>query len=414
MDDARKPGAEPVREIPVKEIDVFTDTRDILAHGRRGIEKKKHNDYFIVDVDAHHMETDFWLEVLEFIEDPVIRDQALTMQRDQGGAAYLYGGGVSQQAVGGRIPHQSARRETTDEKGVHRDIVLTRRAMQAIGSDVMVCFPTPLLGLAEHPQVEMQILLGRAYTRWLTEVIMPQEPSLVTLVLLPITDPKAALQVVKDFGDRKGVVGFMVTGHNNKPVQHNDLMAVWAEIEARGKTVCFHAGISWNPDNMKLINRFIGMHALSFVMCNMVHMTNWVLNGIPERFPKLKVFWVESGLAWLPFMMQRLDNEYLMRSSECPLLKRLPSEYITEMYFTTQPMEAHNTELLQSTMKAIKAETQLLYASDWPHWDFDMPSTIIDLPFLSEQAKRNILGLTAARLFNLKVPVAKTRSQAAE
>ena len=52
----------------------------------------------------------------------------------------------------------------------------------------------------------------------------------------------------------------------------------------------------------------------------------------------------------------------------------------------------------------INAETQLLYASDYPHWDFDLPSTIWDLPFLSEQAKRNILGLNAARAFGFEVP----------
>ena len=66
------------------------------------------------------------------------------------------------------------------------------------------------------------------------------------------------------------------------------------------------------------------MHALSFAHFNMVHMTNWVLNGLPERFPKLKVIWIESGLAWVPFVMQRLDSEYMMRTSECPLLKRKP------------------------------------------------------------------------------------------
>ena len=54
-------------------------------------------------------------------------------------------------------------------------------------------------------------------------------------------------------------------------------------------------------------------------------------------------------------------------------------------------------------MEAFNAETQLLYASDWPHWDFDAPSSITTLPFLSEQAKRNILGLNAARIFNLEV-----------
>jgi predicted TIM-barrel fold metal-dependent hydrolase len=49
----------------------------------------------------------------------------------------------------------------------------------------------------------------------------------------------------------------------------------------------------------------------------------------------------------------------------------------------------------------INAETQLLFSSDWPHYDFDLPATIYDLPFLSEQAKRNILGLNAARIFHL-------------
>jgi predicted TIM-barrel fold metal-dependent hydrolase len=69
------------------------------------------------------------------------------------------------------------------------------------------------------------------------------------------------------------------------------------------------------------MNRFISVHVLGFTWFNIVHMTNMVINGIPERFPKLKVIWIESGLAWIPFLMQRLDNEYMMRTSEAPLLK---------------------------------------------------------------------------------------------
>jgi uncharacterized protein len=106
----------------------------------------------------------------------------------------------------------------------------------------------------------------------------------------------------------------------------------------------------------------------------------------------------------VPFIMQRLDSEYMMRSSEAPLLKRRPSEYIADMYFTSQPLERSNLKLTEATFDAIKADTQLLFASDWPHWDFDLPSSITTLPFLSEQAKRNILGFNAARLFNLEVP----------
>jgi predicted TIM-barrel fold metal-dependent hydrolase len=100
-------------------------------------------------------------------------------------------------------------------------------------------------------------------------------------------------------------------------------------------------------------------------------------------------------------MMQRLDHEYLMRQSDAPLLKRLPSEYMQEMYYTTQPLEVTMPEMLEATFKAVHAETQLLYASDWPHWDFDAPGRIAALPFLTEQAKRNILGETARKIFRL-------------
>jgi uncharacterized protein len=49
-------------------------------------------------------------------------------------------------------------------------------------------------------------------------------------------------------------------------------------------------------------------------------------------------------------------------------------------------------------------ERRDVYASDWPRWDFDLPSGFLQIPFLGEQAKRSILGLTAACLFNLDVP----------
>jgi predicted TIM-barrel fold metal-dependent hydrolase len=151
------------------------------------------------------------------------------------------------------------------------------------------------------------------------------------------------------------------------------------------------------------------MHALGFVWSNMIHATNWILNGIPERFPKLKPIWVESGPAWVPFLMQRLDDGYMMRPSEAPQLRRLPSEYMREhCWYTTQPMETTNRKALEVTLDMINAQSQLLFASDWPHFDFDLPGEIIDLPFLSEQTKRNILGLNAARIFNLEPKIRKT------
>ena len=110
----------------------------------------------------------------------------------------------------------------------------------------------------------------------------------------------------------------------------------------------------------------------------------------------------EGGSA---FTLERLDTEYRMRSSECPSLKRLPSEYMRQMYYTSQPMERPDQSgeqyLLEATFKAINAETQLLFASDFPHWDFNLPSSVYDLPFLTDMAKRRILGENARDFFKL-------------
>jgi len=211
------------------------------------------------------------------------------------------------------------------------------------------------------------------------------------------------LRQVEEFGDRPGVKGFMVTSVRPKlPVHDNSFMKVYRAIEERGLSLAFHSGFSWDDAQFHSCNRFIAAHALGFSWYNILHCTNWVVNGMGERFPNLPVIWIEAGLAWIPFVMQRLDHEYMLRPSECPLLKKKPSDYMRDMYYSTQPMELQDMDALETTFRMMNAETQLLYASDYPHWDFDLPSTIWDLPFLSEKAKHNILGGTAARILGLE------------
>ena len=225
---------------------------------------------------------------------------------------------------------------------------------------------------------------------------------MVTLVGLPFNTPVEALKMVEEFADTPGVIGYCVTSTRYKPVHANEYMNLYRAIEETGKPIAFHAGYHWQDPSLATCNTFLGMHSLGFAWCNIVHMTNWILNGIPERFPNLKSLWVESGLSWVPFLMQRLDDQYLMRQSEAPLLKRMPSEYMADnCFYTCQPMEKSNMKALECTFDMINAKSNLLYASDWPHFDFDTPSVIYDIPFLDEETKRNILGLNAANLFGL-------------
>jgi predicted TIM-barrel fold metal-dependent hydrolase len=282
--------------------------------------------------------------------------------------------------------------------------------MDAMGVDIACMFPTPMLNLAACPRVETEVGLARAYNRWLCERILGEESRFKSMLYLPFNDPEACYKTVQEFAGKKGVIGFMVTATHYRGVYDNAYAKTWAAIQEAGMPVAFHAAFNWADSGLSITNRFIAVHALGFCWHNMLHLTNWIVNGMPERFPKLKTIWIESGLAWVPFLMQRLDNEYMMRTSDCPLLKKKPSDYMRDMYFTTQPMEmVDNRKALELTFEMIKADTQLLYSSDYPHWDMDLPSTIYDLPFLSETAKRNILGGNAMRLFNLEPVLSETK-----
>jgi predicted TIM-barrel fold metal-dependent hydrolase len=398
------------------------NTSTLLKQAARQAAKRKYEDFLIVDVDAHHYETESFAEITEYIEDPVLRGIAQAKKGTGAGRPGLVGTSPGFQDVGGRIGRYNTRQnEKTPAGPPHRDVHLTKRWMDALGVDIVCLFPTPMLQLGLHPQIDVEVQLARAYNRWLCERILAGEKRFKSMLYLPFNDPDASYKMVKDFGDKPGVVGFMVTAARYKPVFDNAFMKTYALLEEMGKPLSFHAAYNWSDQSMMMTNRFISVHALGFTFFNMIHLTNWIVNGLPERFPKLKVLWIESGLAWVPFLMQRLDNEYMMRSSECPSLKKKPSDYMRDMYFSTQPMEmVENREALELTFKMMKADSQLLYSSDYPHWDMDLPSTIYDLPFLSEQSKRNILGENARKLFNLE-PVfsetklaARARRQAAE
>jgi len=385
------------RRVTVEEL----NTTKLLAHAAEQARARKYEDMLIVDCDAHHYENENFNEILPFIENDVLRQ--LTMSGRAKGRHSIVPGQVGYQDMGGRVTRYPLRMTEKTDPGKLRDVQLGERWMDAMGVDYSCLFPTGMLNVGLHPQKEMEVELCWAYNRWLTEVVLPENHGrFYTQLALPLSDPEASLRQVETFGGRKGVTGFMVTTVRTLPVHDNALMKVYRAIEERGLSLAFHSGPNWGEPVFKGLNRFISVHALGFSFYNILHCTNWVINGMGERFPKLPVIWIESGLAWIPFLMQRLDHEYMMRPSEAPLLKKKPSDYMRDMFYSTQPMEIQDMEALETTFRMMNAETQLMYASDYPHWDFDLPSTIYDLPFLSEKAKHNILGGNAARTFKLE------------
>jgi uncharacterized protein len=397
------------RDLSLAEV----DTETLLRHANEQSIQRRYEDLYICDVDGHHFEISSWKQICQYIEDPVLRDQALYQGYGAGGIASATGQGGYQNLMG-RVPRTSGGYATDKTPpSPHRDVTQTKRWMDALGIDQVCLFPTPMLTLGLTPRAEVEVALATAYNRWLVENVLAVEPRIVSTLYLPMNDPESTYKMVKEFVGKKGVSGFTIVSPRYKAVYDNSYVKTYALMEEAGLPLVFHGAYAWGGDqSFELCNRFLAVHALGFAWFNILHCTNWLCNGMPERFPKLKVAWVESGLAWVPFLMQRLDNEWMMRSSEVPLLKRKPSDYMREMFYSTQPMEmVHNREALELTFKMINADTQLLYSSDYPHWDMDLPSTIYDLPFLSEQGKRNILGLNAKRFFNLEPVMSPLKAQ---
>ena len=119
-----------------------------------------------------------------------------------------------------------------------------------MGVDMAILFPTPMLHLGLHPQVEVEVALSHAYNRWLVEHVLAEEPRIRTMLYLPFNDPAATYRVVKEFTGKPGVVGFMVTSNRYRPVHHNDYMKTYALLEESNLPLAFHGAYNWNDQSM--------------------------------------------------------------------------------------------------------------------------------------------------------------------
>ena len=191
-----------VRELP--KITTQTDTRDILAHAAKAA---RFEDYFIVDVDAHVTETAFWSEIVDRMDSDVYRQMAGAFKDRGGSPPGLLNAtpGLLYQDVFGRIPHQQRLAEAVPGGRTHAQVTLVQRAMDSMGIDYMVVFPTPMLVLGMHPQADMEVAIGNAFNRWLVEEILPQDERIKAMLYLPFNHPEACVKVVEEYADNPSV-----------------------------------------------------------------------------------------------------------------------------------------------------------------------------------------------------------------
>ena len=127
--------------------------------------------------------------------------------------------------------------------------------------------------------------------------------------------------------------------------------------------------------------------------------------AVPVRFPDLRIVFPEGGISWVPFTMWRLDKEFHEYRLQAPLLEHPPSHYIRQFYFATQPIEEpERPQDLVTMLDLFDGADRVLFASDWPHHDFDHPRQVLNMPFPAD-VKRKIMGANALALFGIEAPV---------
>jgi len=130
--------------------------------------------------------------------------------------------------------------------------------------------------------------------------------------------------------------------------------------------------------------------------------------GMPQAFQAqlirtLKLVLIEGGFGWLPSLMWRMDRAWEKLGSEVPEVKQPPSEYIRQhCWFTTQPMEEPpQNRFFHQMLEAINMNDRIMFATDYPHWDFDAPDQAFPVQ-LDKVLHRKIMVENAQRLYHLE------------
>jgi predicted TIM-barrel fold metal-dependent hydrolase len=125
-----------------------------------------------------------------------------------------------------------------------------------------------------------------------------------------------------------------------------------------------------------------------------------VMGGTFERFRDLRVIFAEFGFTWLPPVLWRLDRGWEGLRTEVPWLTRRPSEVIREhVRLTTQPVDEPDDPAELDALVSMVGSDVLLFSSDYPHWDNDMPTRA--LRRLTEEQRVEVLSGNASRTLRL-------------
>jgi len=262
----------------------------------------------------------------------------------------------------------------------------------------------PLNGAGGQLNLELSAVWATAVNEWQVAEWLDVDPRFRASIVIPYEDPPAAVAEIERRASDKRFVQVQFGGRPHEPMGRRKYWPIYEACAKHGLHVMSHAfgsygqpitGAGWPS---YYVEEHVGPSQA--MQANVVSM---VMEGVFEHFP-IKAISVENGFAWLSSLCWRMDAAWRQLKSEVPHLKHEPSYYVrNHVYASTQPMEEpHRPEYFHQMLDHFgDLVDHILFASDYPHWDYDDPDAAFPVNLPSE-LQRKIYFDNAAALYGLK------------
>ena len=182
-------------------------------------------------------------------------------------------------------------------------------ALEWGGMEMTFLFPTTLLTYGTIWDPDYLKAVTSAYNRWIADEWMSVSPKLKAVSLVPLTDVDAGTKEMRRTVTEAGFSGVMLPAVGFGGFGERKFDPFFEEAQSLGCLVAVHGGTS---EYMKY-TKFIQRHTTAFPISNMLQSVHMVYGGVFERFPALKVGYLETGCTWVPFFLDRMDEEWEKR-----------------------------------------------------------------------------------------------------
>jgi predicted TIM-barrel fold metal-dependent hydrolase len=249
-----------------------------------------------------------------------------------------------------------------------------------------------MYALNAQRDVRFLTAFASAYNDWQLDRWVRPYPCFKASIILAAQDPESAAREVHRLGDDPGMVQVLLPGLGQIPFGQRIYWPIYRAAVEHGLPIGVHptadVGNTGPQTSVGWYGSFLEHHT-DHSQAFMAQTISLIVEGVFEEFPSLKFALIEGGFGWAPYVAGRLDRIYPALKREVPYLRKLPSEYLRDhFYFSTQPIEEPKDPRHFEQMLRMVGEDRILFASDYPHWDFDNPLTV--LHGLSPETRRKI------------------------